>query len=97
MKNSRVTLNLLDRDNHALVGYKEVTCHLIFCVKIDLTRKSRYVAGGHITYVTMVGRGSVLLSFLIAALNGLDVLSGDINNAYVNAPTKDRVFFYNGD
>ena len=85
MKNSRVTLNLLDRDDHAPVGYKEVTCHLIFCDKIDLTRKARYVAGGHITnpplsmnYATVVSCYSVLLAFLIAALNDSDVLSGDI-------------------
>ena len=95
MKNSRVTFNLLDRNNHAPVGYKEITCHLIFDVKMDLTRKARYVAGGHITnpplsmtYASVVSCDSVRLNFLIAALHDLYILAGDIHNTYSNAPKK---------
>jgi hypothetical protein len=29
------------------VGYQEIDCHMIFDVKMDLTRKTRFVAGGH--------------------------------------------------
>ena len=94
MNNSRVDFNSVDRDNHASVGNKEITCHVIFDVKMDLTRKSRYVAVGHITnlpsfmtYVSLVSRDSVCLAFLIIALNGLDILAGDINNAHLNSPT----------
>ena len=104
MKNSRVTFNLLDRDNHAPVCYKQITCQLIFNVKIDLPSKARYVAGGHLTdptqymtYDSVFSRDSVRLAFLIAKLNYLDILSGDIQNAYLNALTKQKVFFYAGD
>ena len=50
MKNSRFAFNFLDKEDHDPVGYKEIICHLIYDVKIDLIRKSRYVAGGHLTY-----------------------------------------------
>ena len=32
-----------------LVGYQEIKLHMIFDVKMDLTRKARFVAGGHTT------------------------------------------------
>jgi hypothetical protein len=31
------------------VGYQEIDCHMIFDIKMDLTRKARFVAGGHTT------------------------------------------------
>jgi hypothetical protein len=36
------------------------------------------------------------LFFLIAALNDMDVLACDIQNAYLNAPTKEKVWFRGG-
>ena len=66
--------------------------------------KARYVAGGHLTevptsmtYSSVVSRDTVRIGFLIAALNGLDILAGDIQNAFLSAPTKERIFFYAGD
>ncbi len=77
----------------------EITCHSIFEVKfVDLRRKARYVAGGHLTncphvmtYSSVVSRESLCIGFLLAALNGLEVLAADIQNAYLNAPTEDKV------
>jgi hypothetical protein len=61
-----------------MIGFQEITCHLIFDVKMDFTRKARFVAGGHtteppasVTYASVVSRDSVRLAFLIAALNGM--------------------------
>ena len=34
---------------------------------------------------------------LLQRLNDLDILSGDIQNAYLNAPKKEKLFFYAGD
>ena len=72
MNNSRVDLNLIDKDDHASVGYKEINFHLIFDVKMDLTRKARYLSGGHITnpslsmtYTSSVSSDSVRLAVLI--------------------------------
>ena len=70
---------------------------------MDLRRKARYVAGGHLTdpptymtYSTVVSRESVRIAFLIAALNQLQVLAGDIQNAYLNAPTTEKLYFVAG-
>jgi hypothetical protein len=71
---------------------------MIFDVKMDFTRKARFVAGGHmtdlpsnITYSSVVARDSVRLAFLLAALNDLEILGGDIGNAYLQAETKEKV------
>lgn len=86
-------------DDQIPIGYKEIKCHLIFDIKMDLTRKARHVAGGHktdepkeSTFSSVVSRDSVSLAFTIAALNDLEVLSADVQNAYLNAPTKERMW-----
>ena len=32
-----------------LIGFQEIGCHVVFDVKMDFTRKARFVAGGHTT------------------------------------------------
>jgi Reverse transcriptase (RNA-dependent DNA polymerase) len=49
-----------------------------------------------ITYASVVSRESVRIAFLIAALNGLDVLSADIGNAYLCARTKEKLYIICG-
>ncbi len=67
-------------------------------ISLDFTRKARYVAGGHmtdppatLTYSSVVSRDSVCIGFLIAALNELELLAADVGNAYLNAPTRERI------
>lgn len=103
MKNARVAFQVLGRDDRPPPGFTEITCHLIFDLKLDMTRKARYVAGGHLTdvppsmtYSSVVSRDTVRIGFLMAALNGLDILAGDIQNAFLEAPTKEKIFFYAG-
>ena len=45
MANSRIAFEVLEEGDRPPVGYTEITCHLIFDVIMDLTRKTRYVAG----------------------------------------------------
>jgi hypothetical protein len=104
LESIKVAFNVLGKDDVVPPGYSEITCHLIFDVKFDLTRKARYVAGGHLTdappfmtYASVVSRESVRIAFLVVALNGLDILSGDIGNAYLNEPTKKKIWFRAGD
>ena len=66
---------------------------------MGFTRKARYVAGGHKTktpdtptYASVPSRESVRISFLLATLNGLEVMSMDIASAYLNAPCQEKVF-----
>jgi hypothetical protein len=67
---------------------------------MDFTRKARFVAGGHMTetpesmtYSSVVSRDSIRIAFLIAGLNDLDVLAGDVTNAYLNAPCREKIWF----
>lgn len=87
----------------ALRGHQEIKCHIIFDVKMDFTRKARFVAGGHmtetpnsLTYSSVVSRESVKIAFLVAALNDLNVMSCDIGNAYLNAPCREKIWFVAG-
>ena len=42
-------MNILDESAPTPIGFQEIPCHIIFNVKMDFTRKARYVAGGHKT------------------------------------------------
>ena len=44
------------------------------------------------TFSSVVSRDSVRIMFTIAALNGLNILAADVQNAYLNAPTKEKVY-----
>ena len=73
----------------SLIGFQEIQCHVIFDVKMDFTQKASFVAGGNatdtpesITYSNVVSRESVRLAFLIAGLNNLDILAGDVTDSY---------------
>jgi hypothetical protein len=91
------------RAGRHLIGYTEIRCHMIFDVKMDFTRKARFVAGGHmteaplsITYSSVVSRDSVRLALLHAAINGLDLMACDVGNAYLHAPCQEKVWFLGG-
>jgi hypothetical protein len=43
------------------------------------------------TYLTVVFRDSIRIAFLIAALNDIEILSADVGNVYLNAPTREHV------
>jgi hypothetical protein len=96
MKNVMLAFEFIDDDKPS-IGYKKIPCHMIFGTKSDLTRKARLVAGGHMTdapkesvYASVVSRDSVRLAFMLASLNDLKVLVGDVQYAYLNEPTKER-------
>ena len=81
-----------------LTGFQEITCHIVFDVKMDFTQKARFVpnestikAPVALCYSSVVSRDSVRIAFLVAALNDLDVFSCDIGNAYLNAPCKEWI------
>jgi hypothetical protein len=48
------------------IGFQEIGCHIVFDIKMDFTRKARFVAGGHtttapssLTYSSIMSRDSV--------------------------------------
>ena len=69
-----------------------MTGHLVWDVKMDFTRKARWVLNGHktldpigSTYAGVVSRESVCIALTYAALNELDVFAANIRNAYLQA------------
>ena len=72
---------------------------MVFDIKIrDLTRKARFCVNGNetdppkeLTFSTVVSRITVRLYFLLAALNDIEILSADIQNAYLNAPVREKL------
>jgi hypothetical protein len=44
-----------------------------------------------LTYSLVVTRDSIRIGFLVAALNGLDILAADIGKAYLQAPVREKV------
>ena len=96
MKNVRVAFDILDKEKNIEPGRTYLECYMIFDVKMDFTRKARFVANGsktpdlENTYAGVVSRETVRIAFVYAALNELDVTAGDIQNAYLTAPTSEK-------
>jgi hypothetical protein len=74
---------------------------LIFDVKMgeNFRRKARFVAGGHmtdvpstLTYASVVSRDSVRIALTIAALNDLKIMACDIQNAYLTADCREKIW-----
>ena len=85
MYNVGVAVEILEDGKTAPAGYTKVSGHLIWSVKMDFTRKARWVLDGHKTpdpvgskYAGVVSRESVRIAFTYAALNDLDVCMADI-------------------
>jgi hypothetical protein len=99
MNNARIALKVLNGEEAIPKTYQEIRCHMIFDVKMeDFHRKARFVAGGHTTdaphmmdYAIVVSRESVRIALTLAALHDLDVMLGDIENAYLTAPIPEKV------
>ena len=84
-------------------SFQEISCHIVFDIKMDFTQKARFVAGGHtteaptsMTYSSVVSRDSMWIAFLIAALNDLDIMSMDLENAFIQAPCREKIWFKGG-
>ena len=85
MSTVMVAFEILPEGSKPPPGYAELTCHLVFDLKAgSLLRKARFCGDGHkledpdvCTYASVVSRESVRLAFMLAALNGLDILAAD--------------------
>ena len=77
--------------------YKYIPLHFVFDVKPDWTRKVRLVAGGHVIstpdcplYSSVVKTESVRIIMTITAKQGLQVITGDVGGAYLNAKCAEK-------
>ena len=88
---------MLEDYQNVPVGWTKASGHLIWDIKINFTRKARWVKDGYRTvdplgsnYAGVVSRDSVRIAFTYAALNGLDICAADIQTAYIQAPTSEK-------
>ena len=86
-------------------GYQKIKCHFIFDVKMgeNFRRKARLVANGNetetpttLTYSSVVSRDSVRIALLVASLNDLQLLACDIQNAYLTADCREKIYIIAG-
>lgn len=96
MKNLRVAFDILDEGSNIEPRRVYLECYMVFDVKMDFTRKDKFVANVsntpdlENTYAGVVSRETVGISFVYAALNDLDVTAGDIQNAYLTASLSEK-------
>jgi len=103
MGNLIVAFKILDAGQKAPPGWYKTSGHIIFDVKMDFTRKARWVKDGHKTpdsttysYAGVVSRESIIICLTYAALLGLPVNSSNIKNAYLQAPSSEKHFIICG-
>ena len=94
MHNVGIAFEVLEEGQRAPKGWKHASGHLVWDVKMDFTRKARWVLDGYkcptpegTTYAGVVSRESVRIALTYAALNGLNVCAADIRNAYLQSPS----------
>ena len=84
-------------------GYQKIRVHLIFAAKCDGRHKARLVADGHLTpepvesiYSGVVSLRNLKLVIFLGKLNNLELWGADIGNAYLEAPTEEKLYIVAG-
>ncbi|EJK62678.1 hypothetical protein THAOC_16700 [Thalassiosira oceanica] len=102
MSNVGIAFRILG-DGERAPGYTRASGHLIFDVKMDMTRKARWVMDGHRTpdpetssYAGVVSKESIRVALTYAALHDVPVWAADIKNAYLSAPTSEKHYIVCG-
>jgi Reverse transcriptase (RNA-dependent DNA polymerase) len=105
MVNVLPAFTVYEGDPKTLVGFQFIRCHMIFDVKLgeNFRRKARFVAGGHmtdppatLTYSSVVSRDSVRIALMLASLNQMSILTADIQNAYLHADCREKIYTIGG-
>jgi hypothetical protein len=100
MREVCIAFNILPDGSSVPIGYQKIPCHMIFDIKIeDFQQKARLVAGCHltkapatITYASVVSHETVHLALTFVSLNDLKVKVGNVLNAYITTPVKEKVW-----
>ena len=90
---------ILPQGQRAPPGYKFAPLHMVFDVKPGGVGKARFVAGGHVVdassypvYASVLKSENFRILLTIASDNKLQVVTGDIGGAYLNAPAKEKIY-----
>ena len=103
MKYLGIAFKILEEDENLSGGYKNLSRHIIFTVKIYFTRKARWVKDGHRTpnpttpnFSGVVSRKSIRILLTHAAVHRVSVKASYIRNAYLQAPTSEKHYIICG-
>ena len=100
--NNGVTFEILEKAKQAPPGWHKISGDLAIDVKINFTRKVRWVLDGYktpdpvgSTYADVVSRESVIITFTYVELNDPDSFAADVRNAYLWAsfPQKNYIIY----
>jgi hypothetical protein len=69
---------------------------LIQLVYVSVQVRSTYTAPSSLTYSSVISCDSLQITSLIAALNDLDLMSCDLENAYLVASCGEKIWFEGG-
>ena len=99
MNNFLITFDIFDKGEDVPDNMKSLGVHLTFGVNMNLTYKAIIVACGNrsenrvrTTYEVVVSRETVSIVLTYSDLNGLDIISADIQNAYIISPDTEKHF-----
>ena len=97
MQNLSVAFEILPNGVPVPFYWENSSKHVIWDVKMDFTRKARWVKDDHLTpdlkesnYAGVFSRYSVRIAFTYSALNDMDVTSADIQKSYLQAPSSEK-------
>ena len=103
MGNLMIAFEILEPGQKAPPGWYKATGHIIFDVKMDFTRKTRWVKDGYkdpdsttSSCAGVVSRESIRIILTYAGLLGLPVIGGDIKNEYLQALSSEKHFIVCG-
>ena len=100
MSKVQVAFQVLTDGKSIPPAHQMIKCHMVYDVKMENFRhKAWFVAGGHmtkapttVTYASVVSHESVQIALTLAVLNGLQVKTADIENAYLTAPINKKIW-----
>ena len=95
-----VAFEILTSGAKALIGHQFEQYYIVFYIKMeDFRHEARLVAGVHmtkapasITYASIVSRETDRIALMIVVLNDLEVKSGDVLNAYLQAAVTEKAW-----
>ena len=101
--NVGIAFTILDDVIKPPPGWRKASGRLVFDVKMDFTRKARWVKDGHRTpdpttsaYSGVVSRESVRVALTYAALMSLELIAAYIQNSYLQAPSSEKDYIICG-